>query len=63
MQSMLNSTMHTYLERIEEHFKVKFDQFRFIAYAVRQPHKNDIMDPKQGNQDQGGLGQLSKTFN
>lgn len=55
-------TMDTYLERIEEHFKVKFDQFRFIAHTVRQAHKHDIMDPKQRNQNQGGLGQLSKTF-
>lgn len=55
-------TMDTYLERIEEHFKVKFDKFRFIAHTVRQAHKHDIMDPKQWNQNQGGLGQLSKTF-
>jgi len=48
-----------YLEGVKEHLIVEFDQLRGFIHVVGETNKHDVVDAKQRDQHEGGLGQFS----
>lgn len=53
----------SYVERVERHFEVEFDEFRpFVDVRLLDAEKDDVWNAEQRNQNQRRLGQFPVSF-